>query len=99
MKRFWRLVKLVWSACASGHMFVWVCKGFFNPVLLLLNAVIHNSPACLRKEKVLEENLPVPKQYLHRLCSCCLTLFISTTIRAEITPTAPPEKDATMGST
>jgi hypothetical protein len=51
------------------------------------------------QEKVLEENVPVPKQYLHRLSSCCLTLFISTTIRAEITPTAPPEKDATMGST
>lgn len=43
--------------------------------------------------------LPVPRQYLHLLCSCCLTLFISTTIKADITPTAPPEKDATMGST
>lgn len=43
--------------------------------------------------------VPVPRQYLHLLCSCCFTLFISTTINDEITPTAPPENDATMGST
>jgi len=35
--------------------------------------------------------LPVPRQFLHLFCSCCFTLFISTTINAEITPTAPPE--------
>lgn len=44
-------------------------------------------------------NAPVPLQYLHLLFSCCSTLLASIIIRAEITPTAPPEKDATMGST
>lgn len=45
------------------------------------------------------QDTPVPRQYLHLLCSCCFTLFISTTIKAEITPTAPPENEATIGST
>lgn len=48
---------------------------------------------------VIIHDLPVPRQYLHLLCSCCLTLLISTTINADITPTAPPEKEATIGST
>ena len=42
---------------------------------------------------------PVPWQYLHRWCSCCFTLLSSTIMRAVMTPTAPPEKDATIGST
>lgn len=49
--------------------------------------------------KTSAKTVPVPRQYLHLLCSCCFTLFTSTTISAEITPTAPPEKDATIGST
>lgn len=44
-------------------------------------------------------NIPVPLQYLHLFFSCCSTLLASINIKAEITPTAPPEKDATMGST
>lgn len=43
--------------------------------------------------------IPVPWQYLHLFFSCCSTLLASINIRAEMTPTAPPEKDATMGST
>uniref|UniRef100_A0A7C9D3Q1 Uncharacterized protein n=1 Tax=Opuntia streptacantha TaxID=393608 RepID=A0A7C9D3Q1_OPUST len=42
---------------------------------------------------------PDPWQYLHLFFSCCSTLLTSISIKAEITPTAPPEKDATMGST
>lgn len=43
--------------------------------------------------------LPVPRQYLHLFFSCCLTLLTSISIKVEMTPTAPPEKDATIGST
>lgn len=43
--------------------------------------------------------VPLPWQYLHLFFSCCLTLLASINIKAEMTPTAPPEKDATIGST
>lgn len=41
----------------------------------------------------------MPLQYLHLFFSCCSTLLTSININADITPTAPPEKEATMGST
>jgi hypothetical protein len=50
-------------------------------------------------KRFVEKNSPVFEQYLHRLFSCYFTLFISTAISAKITPTDPPEKDDTMGST
>lgn len=44
-------------------------------------------------------NIPLPWQYLHSFFSCWTTLLASISMSAEMTPTAPPEKDATMGST
>lgn len=54
-----------------------------------------------KKVEILKINsyIPVPWQYLHLLFSCCSTLLASSNIKAAMTPTAPPEKDATIGST
>jgi len=46
-----------------------------------------------------KQHLPVPLQYLHLFFSCRSTLLASINIRVDMTPTAPPEKDATIGST
>ena len=42
---------------------------------------------------------PVPLQYMQSLRSCSLKLFCSITKKALMAPTAPPVKEATMGST
>ena len=42
---------------------------------------------------------PVPLQYTQRALAFILTLFTSTNKSIVMTPTAPPVKDATMGST
>ena len=38
-------------------------------------------------------------QYTQRCPACFFVLLTSTTSRVESTPTAPPQKEATMGST
>ena len=41
----------------------------------------------------------MPEQYTQRALCCFFTLFTSTSSSMERTPTAPPVKEATMGST
>lgn len=65
----------------------------------LMETLVRTQELVYAYDTSFEKFIPVPRQYLHLLCSCCFTLFISTIINAEITPTAPPENDATMGST
>ena len=79
------------------HLSVFGGERGLSPPLTVDTGSIRTSAPVL--EQRAHARYPVPRQYLHLFCSCCFTLFISTTINAEITPTAPPENDATMGST